>query len=179
MEDKILERARKLKRMMDGNGATSNEIEQARILLMRLLEKHGLTLDSLDESKREYRKFSYANRWEKSLLIQIIGMVLDKTTFITNKHGGKAVSVELTDAEFADVTGLYKAYRKELMQEFDAITSAFFYKHDIFPATPSGNPKQQAPMDEAFLEKLRLHYKNLRSLPDPRHKQLSSGELVA
>jgi hypothetical protein len=176
-DDKILDRARKLKRMMDG-GAFDNEIEQARILLMRLLDKHGLTLDSLDETKRTYRKFSYVNRWEKSLLIQVIGMVRDEHEF-TSRSIGRAYFIELTDAEYADVSVLYKLYRKELMAEFDALTDAFFQRNGLFPATPSGKPAQHTVMDEEFLERLRIHYKNLRTLPDPRHKQLPTGELVA
>ncbi|PSN80993.1 hypothetical protein C8B47_03700 [filamentous cyanobacterium CCP4] len=169
--DSVIKRAKALQRMINDGSSTEGEKENAVKLLGVLLKKNGLSLKDLINTEMIEVKFTYKHWWEKSLIIQIIGMVRDETQVHYHK-ARNTIYADLTMAQSQDALSLYEYYRVELKREIEVLVDAFIQANRLFPDTPSNEPS--CDLDFSFLMRVRQMMKNLDTLPSPVHRQLSA-----
>ena len=147
----IIQKLRKLHALVERG--SPGERENAKVLLIRLLEKFDLTIDDFVDRK-VWAKFPYRTVFEKDLLFQVTFKVTgDSTlTYVTEKNN---MSLKLTESEQIEVKRLYAIYRKALKKEFETTFQAFIHKHWIFPKTPSDdNERKECTLSQEEIEKL-------------------------
>ena len=131
--------------------------ENAPEFLQKLLDKHGLTMDDInDEDKIVPFFFKYNRAIKMRLIAQIAYAVIpDRDTYI--HRPGKEVLGECTAAEKALMTEMIGFYWALLKKEIDRIQnvaySAFLHKHKIFPVKerPLESDSDPRPIDEQIL----------------------------
>lgn len=159
---KILELA---ERGVDG------ERNNAKQMLQDLMAKYGVTLEELTspQVKRYWLRYKYP--FERSLILQILGFVLDCNTLGTYKRTAKkAVGIDLTPLQHRTFQEYWDTYRKpltdEVMKYIDSVFSAYIAKHQLF----SSQPGKAQEMTEEEIERLRQVMQGLRPIARPVHQ---------
>lgn len=141
LSEKVQAKLRKLQALAErGEGG---EKANAQRMLEKMLERHGLTVNDLDDERREVRWFPAANLFERRLAAQIMAKVCntDDPGVYRNKRKAKQVGVEVTPAEAVEFEIHYDTLRKALAKHFDEAFSAFVQANRLFsdlPAPDSG-----------------------------------------
>jgi len=140
---KVQAKLRKLMALAErGEGG---EKENAQRMLEKLLARHSLTIDDLNDERREIRWFSILNVYDRKLAAQIMSKVCDTCTpsLYTSKRRPKKVGVEVTPAEAIEFELHYDILRSALAAHFNDAFSAFVQANRLFPATPSGSSEME------------------------------------
>ncbi len=174
----IRERLLKIKALYE-RGATEHERATASHQLEKLLKKHGLKLDDLQQtpSFKKYR-FHFRNEWEKSLLNQLAGYVSGwRTGGVYWKEGKKRTSIliELAPTEYADLIMLYDYYRKAWATDLKNFFGAWLEAQGL--ARPVSAKPDTPELSAEAIAKLLLRYQLKQAivrLPAPL-KQLEAG----
>ena len=147
------------------------EREAARTVLNRLMLKHGLPeIGWSDEPVRPYH-FSYKNKYEKRILIQICAKVTKQSTvrYRSTSSRSKSISVTLTPDQYHAMKGLYSVYRKAFEKELERVAAglidAFIHKHDLWSGASSDQETEPMTAEEGQL--LRDLYRNLEDVDLP------------
>lgn len=136
LEPTVMERLRKIQALalsgIDGEKAAAKE------MLDKMCKKYGVSPEELVTNEKKFYAFSYRNKVERQLLIQVIAYIvrLDQVTCMQYKHQ-KKVEVECTHAQYLDIEDCYRFYRKEYKIAWKLHTkgflSAFIGRHNIYP----------------------------------------------
>ena len=150
---------------------SAGEREAARAMLNRLISKYGLEKDGLVAEPKQPYRFSYENKFEKRLLIQITAKVTKQSTirYRTPNRRSKQISVTLTADQHHEMKKLYSVYRKAFKKELERVASglidAFIHKHDLWSGVaPDGETE---PMTAGESQLLRDLYRNLEDVESP------------
>ena len=150
---------------------TAGEREAARAMLSRLIAKHGLEkADYMEDPTLQY-DFSYENKFEKRLLIQIYAKVTKQSTirYTTPNKRSKRILVELTENQYLEMKRLYSTYRKAFKKELERVAAglmdAFIHKHDLWSGVASDEETEPMSAEESQL--LRDLYRNLEDVDHP------------
>ena len=118
------------------------EKENATRMLKAFMEKHGFTESDLGNDKLTERKFKVLKD-DRRLVCQIIYSVVgDRTIYIlTNFEKQKYVyrTVELTDAEFIEISIKIDFYLEKYKQDMEIFRSAFIQKNHLYPLPKEGD----------------------------------------
>ena len=169
MKPEISSKLLKVKALADAG--TAGEREAARAMLSRLIAKHGLEkADYVEEPKLQF-DFSYENKFEKRLLIQIYAKVTKQSTirYTTPNKRSKRILVELTENQYLEMKRLYSTYRKAFKKELERVAAglmdAFIHKHDLWSGVASDEETEPISAEESQL--LRDLYRNLEDVDHP------------
>jgi hypothetical protein len=125
--------------------------------LLKLLEKYNISIDEIIEKESEYIAFNCYTKWEKDLLFQIYYKVKN-TSQVTFKKWKKAIYLDLTPIEAAEVKYLLKLYKKDfakfIKEESDILFRAYVIKNRIF--SEAKDKKAQQEQELTLEEKQRL-----------------------
>lgn len=120
-----------------------NESKVATEKLNKLLEKHGLTLESLNQKEeKKIRWFSYRNTYEQMLIDQIAYAFFCATKCYSSKLERRKRGFDLTEKEFVDFQVYLDAYKKGMKKTLEMAYTAFLHANKIFPPN-SGNEKYE------------------------------------
>lgn len=124
-----------IRAMMDSPNA--HEADTARRTYERLLEKHGIEADELDEPKWQWdRPFKYQTKFEERLIWQVVykavGIKCERTRRCRQLRKKRSLIFELSEEELDFGHVLYAIYRKALKYDFDLMFECFLQKHMIF-----------------------------------------------
>lgn len=142
--DSIIEKARKILALAERGVA--GEAIAAKRALEALLTKRGLTLEDLQNERREKREFSIKNG--KEILVFnhcILKMFGGKSHVWENHHTYKRdyrhIYADMTDIEYLDFKPFFefhvKHFRKELKKMLEVAAGAYVNKHDLFDRNKS------------------------------------------
>lgn len=140
---KVQAKLRKLMALAErGEGG---EKDNAQRMLEKLLARHSLTIDDLNDERREIRWFPILNVYDRKLAAQIMSKVCDTCapSLYTSKRRPKKVGVEVTPAEAIEFELHYDILRNALVAHFSEAFSAFVQANRLFPATPSGSREME------------------------------------
>ena len=134
MSNKI-ELLQKIKALADRG--VDGEAKNAENILLDLMEKHGISFDDLDDSKRETVFFPYKHETERRLLHQIIFMVTGAAGtgcygYYTNRKR-KKLGAKVTHAERLEVELNFDFYNAAMQKELEIFFAAFAHKNNLFP----------------------------------------------
>ena len=179
--DKDRLRQRALKLLALARRGVGGERENADRMLAKLLAKHGMTLEEIDasEDRKTMLRVGYRTEDERSLLIQVIGTLMNThSPDLKKRRGEKALLIEVTEAQRVDILLHFEAYRaplaEQLKQARATALTAFYHANRIFPATASERSSEPSPeINEDELEALVAAIR--RSKPVAVHKQITSS----
>ena len=133
----ILERIRNVYKL--ANSGVGGEKQNAEALLQKLLKKHHLTLDDIEENKPEYHEFEVHGQYERKLLVQVAFKVLNEPATIYRVRVGESYrysptrfSLYCTNAQFIEIDFLLNFYIDQWKIAMDDMMMAFIQKHEIF-----------------------------------------------
>ena len=133
------------------------EAETAKRKLDELLLEHGISIDDIVTDAATTHKFRFKSIQERKLILQCYwSMGLDGGVFTFSRRGKKVASVlglDLTPAQYVDLSGMVEYYKKALKAETDRLLVAFIQKHRLFPPI-NGKTCDSDPMDIEELEQL-------------------------
>lgn len=137
VNEKVQARLRKLLALAQrGEGG---EKANAQRMLEKMLERHGLSIEDLNDERRQTRWFPITNTYERKLAAQIMGKVCNtwEPGVYTSKARPKQVGVDVTAAEAIEFELHYDALRKALAEHFADAYSAFVAANCIYPTVES------------------------------------------
>lgn len=144
----------KIKALADGT-TFEGERESALEHLHRLMEKHGITEQDLNDDVVTTHEFKFRNARERILLLQVLYKVFDNTSWTSysySKNGRKVsntVGVDCTKAQKLEVDFLYDFYKRLYRKEEDLFFTAFVNKHNLFGSKPTGGKSKELSREEA------------------------------
>ena len=144
------------------------EREAARAVLNRLMLKHGLPEIGLSAEPVQSYDFSYKNKYEKRILIQICAKVTRQSTvrYRCASNRARSISVALTPDQYQAMKSLYSVYRKAFEKELERVAAglidAFIHKHDLWSG--AADDQQTEPMTAEEGRLLRDLYRNLEEV---------------
>jgi len=151
----IIEKLKKVRALAERGEA--GEAQAAKLMLDRLLSKHGLTIEDItDDVKHSYLfKYTFAN--EKSVMLQCISRVTDdpNLTYSHRKDKRKEFWVDLTEWQYIESKDMIdfhlKQFRKEMKIKMNAFLSAYINKHSLFADSAEGGESKLTPEELAEL----------------------------
>lgn len=139
---------RKIKALADKG--TGGEKSSANAILTKLMDKYGITEESIDEEHVETRWFKYSDEIDKRLLCQVMYMVTgDAENCWVNKGKRKQRGCKCTILQGLEIEALFAFYRRQLKKDLKIFYSAFLFKNEIFPAVTI-NEAPNGPSDDDF-----------------------------
>jgi hypothetical protein len=154
MSDHLLNIAKKLKALAErGEGGEKLNAER---MLCKLMEKHGISYDMLEEESLSYRYFKVPAHLRK-VYINIVYQVVNykrKWDLYSVKNKKNEYAVLLTFAEEIEVRALLKFYADAFQKELEVFTRAFIHANKIFPTAEDPNRSEKP--DELTDEDLRV-----------------------
>jgi hypothetical protein len=138
-KDDLKHKLRSIKRIIDNPAAPEGEKAAAQAALERLMQAYDIQPDDLAEmvSEAKPRVFYYQDDYERSLLIQLNGLVCNKSrvsySAMKATAKGKRISFTLNEVQYREMKALCDTYLPALRDELRTLVSAFFQKHDLFP----------------------------------------------
>lgn len=174
-------RARLAKLLALAQRGVGGEKDNAQRMLEKLLAKHGMTLADLldDGEKKADLRIPFKGVEDRKLVFQVIAAVLDThKPKVYRYKGDRAVLVEVTPAQRADILVRLDAYRKPLAAAINkakaTALAAFIQVNRVFPA--SDDPESGEP-DELAADELAALLAAMRGMqPTPVHQQLTHKE---
>ena len=170
MEEKI-NLLKKIKALSESG--SSGEKENAEILLMKMLKKHGLTIHDIDTPDQETNKFYFRKNdpIEEYLLYHIIASVInDDRNVYTNKdrRSKSFFEVEVSNSEKVEILCKFDFFLSRLHKSIELFLNAFILKNGLIKQTKEKPSEKPNPDD---LKKVIEFYKSLDR--EHFHKQLS------
>jgi hypothetical protein len=143
LKDKLLKLYELAKRGVDG------EKVNAEFMLNRMLQKHGLTIEDIDQETPKKRYYKYTTKLNDKLISQIIFKVINKRNVYSIK-GYKEVMAEVTDYQHIQILELIdfhlENFDKERKQFLNDFTSAYVQKHRLFRDSDDDDFKDEKPL---------------------------------
>lgn len=169
MTDNNRLRSRAIKLLALAQRGIGGEKENAARMLEKLLAKHGMTLADLDPSNeaRTELQLTYSTQEERKLIVQIAAMILNtRGPSLYRHHRRKALTIEVTPAQRADIILHYETYRIALrghMQRAKKIAmSAFIHANNIFPTANDEETTSAPDIPPEELAELLAAIRNIR-----------------
>lgn len=150
MSDNLLNLIRKLKELADrGEGG---EKDNAANKLQSLLDKHGISLEDINEDVLKEREFTLKQHQIK-FFVQVAYSCFGKETTIykyQNEKKRKEVKrfLKLTDAQFIELTAKFDFYWDKYEKDLEIFYSAFIQKNELYVKGSSSNDLTQNEIEE-------------------------------
>lgn len=154
MDEKLKIRLGKL--MALARTGVGGEKVNADNFLVKLLDKHNLTLTDIVDSAKTMHFFSYRNAMQRRLLGQVIYSVCGSSIEVFKSRSKRSsLRVEVTRLEQIEIEILYGAYKAALKVEIELLVEAFIHKNGIF-ASADGvqEPRQLSAKEMERMEKV-------------------------
>lgn len=143
LKDKLLKLYELAKRGVDG------EKENAEFMLNKLLDKHGLTIQDIDQETPKKRWYKYTTNLSKKIISQIVFKVINNDS-VYSVRGYKEVVAEVTDYQHIQILELIdfhlENFNKERKQFLNDFTSAYVQKHRLFRDTKDEDVRGRKPL---------------------------------
>jgi len=145
----IISKLKKIKELAERGEA--GEATAAKHMLMSLLDKHGLTLQDIQDEVTKKYTFRYAFADEKDLMLQCISKVADepRLSYSYRRDRKKEFFVELTEWQYVEAKDLIafhmKQYRDEKKKKMEAFYSAYLSRHKLFADSAEGSDGKLSP----------------------------------
>lgn len=149
IEDKLKDKLLKLNEL--AKRGIGGEKLNAGAMLMKMLSKHGLSIEDINQEISKKRHYKYSTLQNKTIVIQIMFRVMNESSrSIYSVMHHKEVTAEVTDYEHIQILEMvdfhldnFKEERKKLL---DDLASAYVQKHNLFRETTNEDRKNKKPL---------------------------------
>ena len=156
-DNNILELLKKLKRLSDSG--VDGEKENATDKLEKLMKKHGITWDMIDENvpkRREFKVHKKDERFFFQTMSSVIGSKDYRTYNSDNKKIVKRYIFEMTDLEFIEFDSKYHFYLDKYKSDLEIFYLAFIQKNELYrKRTDDDKDDDDKPLSEKELEEIK------------------------
>lgn len=153
----IKERLRNLAKL--ANSGCYGEAEAAQNILAKLSKKYNLiNSDLLDDEEIQEHGFAFKNIRDRTLLVQIIFKVMNKTDCYSYRNRKSKLYTNCTDIQAHEIKFLHEFYRQLYKKEEELFFSAFIQKHALF-----GDGIAEELPDEEELFRMTAFMNNMRN----------------
>ena len=151
---KVHELARKLLELV--RRGVGGEAANADQMLQRMMRKHGIRIEDIDDDSRLRRTFHFKSKEQKTFTLQCIASVIGSKGHYTTARGVRGeLYVDLTTAEHLECAIRVDHYWRLWVKEREAFYDAYIQANKLFAKfDPEGTEREQ-PMSAEELEKLR------------------------
>lgn len=133
---KILDLAKKLKALSDRG--VGGEKENAQQMLAELIEKHGISIDEIEEPERKQEVLDCKIK-QKEMMGQVAYMVLgSKARVYESTRNKNCLVVECTKAEYLEIEASFEFFWRAYEKELKLFYQAFIQKNRIFSGDVDG-----------------------------------------
>lgn len=150
MDDNLRKKLIKLYNLSERG--VGGEKRNAKNFLDKLLQKHGITLEELNEDKKEDRYYKYGRVLTRKLIIQIVYSVIGKEVNAWVCSAYREIGVEATEYEHIQIKELIdfhlENYKKEEKKIINTFYDAYINKHNIFPEKGKEMDKDESEKEE-------------------------------
>lgn len=159
LDESVREQLRKIQALAEKG--VGGEAENARRMLERLCEKHGVSPESLVSNEETVHRFPIvdARRWE---LFKSCAFFVLRRNEIKFWKKRKAVEMRLTEVDAIDLRACFTHYSRAYVEEEELFFDAFVHKNRIY-GPPSESPEEPAPIDRERLERLIAMMRGMKS----------------
>lgn len=125
---KILELAKKLKALADRgiDGEKDNAVDA----LNRLLKKHNISLQELEEEKIITKVFKVGRH--KQLFVQCSASISDSIKLFGHRHSKVKMIVDLTTSQFIELEAKFEFYKKDYEKKERQFFDAYIQSNRLF-----------------------------------------------
>lgn len=164
--NKIIDLCKKLNAL--AKQGVGGEKHNAAQMLQKLLEKHGITLDEIQEN--EMRAFKFVPR-NKKLFANVAASVVGAEYNMYSYRGQKGIWMDLFPNQYLEIEAKYAFYQRAYNQELKRMVRAFIMRNDLYP---QDGGTEQRELTSKELEELLQIYEMSKGL-DRHHynKQIS------
>ncbi len=173
-------RAKLLKLLALARHGVGGEKENAASVLDKLLAKHSLTIEDLDDAAEERKTcwFKPAGKSERDLLGQCVHATVagwDGTTWKA-KNSRTLRGYDLTRAEYMQVALMFDVHRRALKKHIEkqrklAVIS-YIHTNEIFPAKDDDKPAKPSSLSEEDVMQIVSMMRGME--PTPVHRAIAS-----
>ncbi len=167
--DKVLELAKKLKALAaKGIGGEKTNADK---MLKDLMKKHGIALDDIAKTEREYREFKYEPN-QAHVLAQVAFSVVGAATEIKEVDPKHCIYyIKCTPAEFIEIQASFSFYWDAYEKSLKTFNHAFFVRNELY--SKDAEPTDSA-LSDAEWDKIQGMMESIDK--STMHKQIESGK---
>lgn len=169
--ESVIEKIRKVLQL--ASGGTGGERLAAQKKLNELLNKHGLTINDVNDETIQTYWFPFRTKEEERLIMQIWGRVM-QTSKLKGYKRGKSLGFELTKIQAVDMECLFNAHKKEMKKHLEIALTAYFFSNDLAPSGGSVSEKEFSKEERNELERIWAMMETIKPLAI--HKQIGKGK---
>lgn len=167
--DSLKERLRKMKALADfGYGGERDAAER---LIGEICEKHGISIDEIEDGVEREHTVAIASAWERNIFIQLLGLMrieqygdryADKlklkveTTWVWKRGRKRRRAVKLryftncTDLQWLELTSKFEVLCAAYKKQLKAFPLAFLLSNDLLMPYDPNTPPSTAKEDEEY-----------------------------
>lgn len=179
MESKILTLAKKLKALSDRG--VGGEKENATMMLERLMEKHNISFDDIEEDKIVEHELKYSGK-DKAFCYQVISSVLGSLKgkvfeYKTSYTRAKVLLVNCTESDYLLINAKIDFYWDVYQKELDIFYSAFIQKNKLWRKEDesSKDDEDKKPLTDEEKERLWKMLKLMDGMVEHRMEKMLEG----
>lgn len=143
MKEKYINLAKKLielaKRGVDGEKINAQE------MLNRIMEKHGITFEDIEEETKKFFEIRVMKKHER-LFCQVLSTIVGNKLKIYNSHKQRYKLVELTTAQYIELECKFNFYKKVYDDEMESFFLAFIHVNGLLPNNVDKNDIAKKPL---------------------------------
>jgi len=122
-DQNIIDLAKKLKALAEQG--VGGEKENASAMLQRLMDKHGITIDSISNDVKKRRWFTVKTTQLKFLRQVVSSVIGGDYSYFVHPNVKSEIAFELTDAEYIEVEAKFDFYWRKYKEDMEIFYSAF------------------------------------------------------
>lgn len=168
---------RLLKLLALAKGGKGGEAKNAKAMLDRALEKHGLTIDDIDDSEKKSEVWiRYKSKMEKRLLAQCAYTVIGdaKAPMWASKSMKDQMGFSVTKAQHIEILVMFDVYRRAWKKEQETFMGAFIRANSIYPVNPVKYDEEEREMTIDDIQKIRKQQQMAQAI-DKTHVRKQIG----
>lgn len=144
--EKIIELCKKLNAL--AKQGVGGEKHNAAQMLKKLMEKHDISIDEIEQNKVESFMFNPRN---KRLFMQIAASVLGSDFKAYRYKRKKGVWMDLFLNEYLEIEAKYAFYQRAYNKELKKLVAAFTMRNNLYPKDGSKEERKLSPKELAEL----------------------------
>lgn len=149
---KILDLAKKLKALADRG--VGGERENATNMLLRYMDKHGISINDIEDSDLELRTFKISPN-QKTIFIQVAAMVLNFNYDLWKSRSNRnTYLIECTPGQQIEIQVAFDFYWNAYKEEIQVFTNAFIQKNRLFRDTTDEEAAKESELSKEEALKL-------------------------
>lgn len=169
---KYLELAKKLKALSERG--IDGEKENAAAALDKLMKKHDITHEMLEDAETRYAYFKVTPE-QRRLFFQVVASVIGNNFETYFKRGKKNIIIlKVTSEEVIEIEIRYAIFWKAYIKEEEIFWTAYVHKNNLHPKPMPNDTKEEKELSDEEIADLRKALELSKSIEKQNiHKQLT------